>query len=114
MSNDSMTEDPKAKKRLNFDTNGTIEKILDKRIEGGKVEYKLKWAGNDTVVWENEDNLPADSNVLKEWKKQNDKEKDDDDSDGKKKKKKKKKTKDVASSDDEDEKPKKKKKGKKK
>merc|ERR1712228_111644 len=37
----------------------TVEKILDKRIRGGKTEYLIKWEGypDSENTWEPEDNL---------------------------------------------------------
>ncbi|XP_053202890.1 chromobox protein homolog 3-like [Panonychus citri] len=49
----------------------TVEKIVDKRINNGKVEYLLKWHGYDDRdnTWEPVDNLSCDA-LIENYKQQ--------------------------------------------
>jgi len=64
-----LDESEKPKELRSKEENFTVEKIVKKRVRGGKTQYLLKWAGFSEAdnSWEDADNLVGCQDLLNEF-----------------------------------------------
>jgi len=68
--NSKMKSDQNNEKDGNTDNEYEVEKIIDKRIVGGEVQYLVKWKGwedEDDRTWEPEGNLSGSEKLIKKF-----------------------------------------------